>query len=73
MPDGYGARKGGVIVAAIPLKVLSEEQEFDVHYCMEVGDDFIFRCLADDRTHALGKFMEEEPEATVIGVWLTEE
>ena len=48
-------------------------QEYDVHYCMEVGDDFIFRCHADDRTHALEKFMEAEPEATVIGVWLTED
>ena len=49
------------------------EQDYDVHYCLETGDDFIYRCRAEGETHALEKFMEAEPEATVIGIWLTEE
>jgi len=47
------------------------DSEYDVHYCLEVGDDFVFRCNAEDRTTALMRFMEAEPEATVIGVWPT--
>ena len=59
-------------IALLKESVLNE-QDYDVHYCLELGDEFIYRCRADGETQALQRFMEAEPEATVIGVWPTEE
>lgn len=52
---------------------VGELHDYDVHYCMEPGDDFVYRCSALDRTDALLQLRHVEPNAVLLGVWLTEE